>query len=125
MYYFIRDLIQEGYAWFVNKEGRFAIKWSSAVERYVDYRANKNPNYDKNIERRKASNSLRSALLNFYKKEGAKEYEDCRKFSGKNEVIERQFQMPPRVFESLFGSNVELPDNRENDTNDFVSVEVI
>ena len=106
-------------------EGRFAIKWPSAVERYLDYRAKKNPKFNKNIKRRKASNSLRSALLNCYKKEGAKEYEDCRKFSGKNEVIERQFQMPPRVFESLFGSNVELPDNRENDTNDFVSVEVI
>ena len=124
MYHFIRDLFQEGHAWFVDNEGRFAVKWSIAVELYLEYRARKNPEFNKNIKRRKASNSLRGALLNFYKKQGAKEYEDCRKFGGKNEVIERQFQMPPKVFESLFGSNVELSDNSEHDTSDF-EIEVI
>ncbi|XP_022800837.1 uncharacterized protein LOC111338602, partial [Stylophora pistillata] len=107
VYHFIRELIEEGeYAWFINKEGRFLIKWDNAVELYIHYRAKKNPRFDTNIDRRKASNSFREALLHRYSDDadGAKEYEESRKFSGNNKVVERQFQMPLKVFRSLFGS---------------------
>ena len=108
---------------FVDKKGRYVINWSRALKCYHDYKSKRNPQYkSKNINRRKASNGLRAALLNFYKKEGAKEYKDCKKVNGKDEVVERQFQMPPRVFESLFGSNVQLSDDSsEHVTSSIVS----
>ena len=111
---------------FVNKEGRYVINWSRALECYHDYKSKRNPQYNSNdISRRKASNGLRGALLNSYKK-GAKEYADCRKFNEKNEVVERQFQMPPRVFESLFGSNVQLSDDgSEHETSSIISEVVL
>jgi len=70
VYCFIRDLIVEGRdARFVNKKGRYVINWSRALKCYHDYKSKKNPQYkSKNINRRKASNGLRAALLNFYKK---------------------------------------------------------
>ena len=64
--------------------------------------------------RRTASNGLRSALLNFYKKEGAKEYKESKQVNEKDEVVERQFQMPPRVFGSLFGE-VQFTEKSEED----------
>ena len=112
VYHFIQELIQEGKcAWFVNREGRFRIKWEIAVERYIEYRAKKNPKYDLRIDRRKASNSFREALLHPYcdGADGAKEYEECRKVGEKNKIVEREFQMPSKVFHSLFGSSQELP----------------
>ena len=75
----------------------------------------KNPQFKcKKYNRRTASNGLRSALLNFYKKEGAKEYKESKQVNAKDEVVERQFQMPPRVFASLFGE-VQLTEKSEQD----------
>ena len=108
MYHFIQELIQEGKcSWFVNRNGRFRIKWEIAVKRYIEYRAKKNPKYDLRIDRRKASNSFRAALLHRYcgGADGAKEYEECRKVGEKNKIVEREFQLPSKVFHSLFGSN--------------------
>ena len=114
VYHFLRELIlKEECAWFVNQEGRFRINWEAAVERYIEYRAKKNPRFDISIDRSRASNSFREALLlRCYQDDGAKEYKECRKFSENNKVIEREFQMPSKVFHSLFGSSEELPDNQ-------------
>ena len=114
VYGFIRDLILEGKdAKFVDKRGRYVLNWPRALDCHADYKAKKNPHFKRtNQTRRKASNSLRSALLNFYKKEGACEYKESKKVNAKDEVVERQFQMPPRVFESLF-RNAELLDSCE------------
>ena len=118
MYGFIGDLIREGKdAKFVNKKGRYVLNWSRTLERYAIYKSKKNPQFkSKNINRRKASNGLRAALLNIYKKDGAKEYKESKKINDKDEVIERQFQMPPKVFQSLFGSKVELSDDSDQKT---------
>ena len=111
LYHFIGELIQEGkYAWFVNGEGRFRIKWDNAVERYIEYRAKKKPTKDLNIDRKKASNSLREGLLRRYDDaDGAKEYEECQKVGENKKIVEREFQMPSKVFHSLFGTSEELP----------------
>ena len=118
MYGFIGDLIREGKdAKFVNKKGRYVLNWSRTLERYAIYKSKKNPQFkSKNVNRRKASNGLRAALLNIYKKDGAKEYKESKKINDKDEVIERQFQMPPKVFQSLFGSKVELSDDSDHET---------
>lgn len=102
-------------AWFVNDEGRFAINWVTSPMRYADYKSK-----DKNISKRTASNKLRSALLNFYKREGAKEYKEGQKKNEQGEIIERQFQMPPRIFGALFGSD----DGSEQET-ESIELEVI
>ena len=112
VYHFIQELIQEGkYAWFVNQEGRFRIKWEIAVERYIEYRAKKNPKFDQSIDRRKASNIFLLALLDRYRGDAdrAKEYTECRTVGEKNKIVEREFQMPSTVFHSLFGPSEELP----------------
>lgn len=112
LYHFIRELIREGeYAWFVNREGRFRIKWEDAVERYIEYRAKKNPTKDLNIDWKTASNSFREGLLRRYcvDADGAKEYEDCQKVGENKKIVEREFQMPSKVFHSLFGTSEELP----------------
>ena len=118
MYGFIGDLIREGKdAKFVNKKGRYVLNWSRTLERYAIYKSKKNPQFkSKNVNRRKASNGLRAALLNIYKKDGAKEYKESKKINDKDEVIERQFQMPPKVFQSLFGSKLELSDDSDHET---------
>ena len=114
------------YAKFVNNKGRYLINWPRALECYVSYKSKRNPQYKgKNINRRKASNGLRAGLLNFYKKEGATEYRDCRKLNKKDEVVERQFQMPSRVFESLFGSDVQLPDDSSEHETSSIASEVL
>lgn len=104
------------YAEFVDSRGHYRLNWRRALDRYADYKAKKNPHFKgTNQTRRKASKSLRSALLNFYKKEGAWEYKESKKVNEKGQVVERQFQMPPRVFEALF-SNAKLSDsNKEQD----------
>ncbi|CAH3129496.1 unnamed protein product, partial [Pocillopora meandrina] len=91
VYHFLRELIlEEEYAWFVNQEGRFRINWVAAVERHIEYRAKKNPGFDTSIDRSRASNSFREALLlRCYRDDGAKEYKECRKFSENNKVVER------------------------------------
>ena len=111
-------MIREGKdAKFLKKKGRYVLNWSSALKRYAIYKSNKNPLFkSKKINRKKASNSLRAAMLNIYKKDGAKEYKKKRKFNDKGEVIKRQFQMPSKVFQSLFGSKVELSDDSDQKT---------
>ena len=111
VYHFVGELIVEGkYAWFVNREGRFRIKWDNAVERYIEYRAKKNPSYDLNIDRKRASNSFREGLLRRYRDDadGAKEYEECQKVGENKKIVEREFQMPSEEFHSLFGTSEEL-----------------
>ena len=114
VYHFIRELIlEEEYAWFVNQEGRFHINWVAAVERYIEYRAKKNPRFDTSIDRSKASNSFREALLlRCYQNDGAKEYKECRKFGENNKIVEREFQLPSKEFHSLFRSSEELPSDQ-------------
>ena len=114
VYHFLRELIlKEECAWFVNQEGRFRINWEAAVERYIEYRARKNPGFDTSIDRSRASNSFREALLlRCYKGDGAKEYKECRKLGENNKVVEREFQLPSKVFHSLFGSSEELPSDQ-------------
>ena len=114
VYHLIQELIQEGkYAWFVNQEGRFRIKWEIAVERYIEYRAKKNPHFDLSIDRRKASNSFRMALLRYWgDADGAKEYKEFRTVGEKNTIVEREFQMPSTVFHLLFGPSEELPSDQ-------------
>ena len=115
VYGIIRDLIVEGKdAKFVDKSGRYVLNWVRALDCYADYRVKKNPDFNSTDQsRRKASNSLRTALLsNSYKKDGAKEYRESRKRNEEDEIVERQFQMPRKVFESLFG-NSELSDSSE------------
>ena len=111
VYHFLRELIlKEECAWFVNQEGRIRFNWEAAVERYIEYRAKKNPRFDMSIDRSRASNSFREALLlRCYREDGAKEYKECRKFSENNKVVEREFQLPSKVFHSLFRSSEELP----------------
>ena len=111
VYHFLRQLIlEEECAWFVNQEGRILLNWEAAVERYIEYRAKKNPRFDISINRSRASNSFREALLlRRYRDDGAKEYKDCRKFSENNKVVQREFQLPSKVFHSLFRSSEELP----------------
>ena len=111
VYNFLRQLIlEEECAWFVNQEGRILLNWEAAVERYIEYRAKKNPRFDISIDRSRASNSFREALLlRCYRDDGAKEYKDCRKFSENNKVVQREFQLPSKVFHSLFRSSEELP----------------
>ena len=111
VYNFLRQLIlEEECAWFVNQEGRILLNWEAAVERYIEYRAKKNPRFDISIDRSRASNSFREALLlRCYRDDGAKEYKDCRKFSENNKVVQREFQLPTKVFHSLFRSSEELP----------------
>ena len=105
------------------KKGRYVINWSRALKCYHDYKSKRNPQYkSKNISRRKASNGLRAALLNFYKKEGAKEYNDGKRVNENNEVVERQFQMPTKLFKLLFGSDAQLSDDSsEYETSSVVS----
>ncbi|XP_015770042.1 PREDICTED: uncharacterized protein LOC107348498 isoform X3 [Acropora digitifera] len=117
VYGFIRDLIMEGKdAKFVRKRGKrghYVLNWPRAVDRYAHYQAKKTPRFKRtNQTWRTASNNLRSALLNSYKKEGAQEFMECKKVNEKDQVVERQFQMPPRVFEALF-SDAKLSDNNE------------
>ena len=83
----------------------------AALECFTEvYRINKNPIFDISIHRRRASNSFREALLlRWYRDDGAKAYKECRKFSENDKVVEIEFQMPSKVFHSLFGSSEELP----------------
>ena len=111
VYHFIRDLIVEGKdAWFVkDKEpGRYATKWLRAAKRYADCKSR-----NKNKKSTKASNNLWSALLyKRYKKDGAKEYKGSQKKDDDGNIVERQFQLPAKIFESLFGSD----DGRQQET---------
>ncbi|XP_067028202.1 uncharacterized protein [Acropora muricata] len=121
VYGFIRDLIMEGKdAEFVDNRGRYRLNWPRALDRYAHYKAKKKPDLKRTNQtnRRADSNRLRSALLNSYKKEGAREHKESKKVNENDQVVERQFQMPPRVFEALF-SDAKLSDsNEEQDEQD-------
>ena len=111
VYGIIHDLIEKGNAKFVNNSGRYLVNWVKALEYYEAYRRKKNPYF--NVSRRQLSNHLRSALLtSSYVKDGAIEYRESRKCDNDDEVVERQFQMPHKVFKSLFG-NAEPSDSTE------------
>ncbi|XP_068676592.1 uncharacterized protein [Montipora foliosa] len=124
VYGLIRDLLVEGKdAWFVNRRGRYGLNWCRALDCYADYKARKKPQFkSKNLTRQKLSNHLRSALLNFYKKDGAKEYMESKKVNNKNEVIERQFQMPSKLFKSFFGSTVPSDESEQQDEQEINSI---
>ena len=113
VYSIIRDLIEEGNAKFVNNSGRYLVNWVEALEYYEAYRRKKNPYF--NVSRRQLSNHLRSALLCWsFKKDGAKEYLESRKRKD-DEIVERQFQMPRKVFKFLFGNAEPLNSSEEQD----------
>ena len=102
VYDYIWSLINKGKdAHLVNQEGRYALNWPVAVDRYFEFQKLKSRKKSKKFDRKSAGNGLRAALLNFYGKEGAHEFKEARKFNDKNEVIEREFQMPPAVFSAL------------------------
>ena len=86
----------------------------------MEYRATKNPKFKKDTDQRKASNALRAALLHHYRNDGAEEFAESRRLGKKTKVIERQFQMPTTVFQSLFRSSVELSENHEPASGDQV-----
>ena len=98
MYDFIWQLILDGkYARLLNDvEGCYSLNWKAAVEQYYEHQKSQKP-----FNRKDASNKLRGALLNFYAKDGAKEYKEARRLNDRNEVIMRQFRMPPRIFNEL------------------------
>ena len=109
VYHFIRDLIVEGKdAWFVKDKmpGRFAINWLEAPKRYArDYKSGN--------KSRNPSNNLWSALLHKrYKDDGAKEYKESQQKDEGGNIVERQFQLPAKIFESMFGSD----DGRQEET---------
>ena len=100
MYDFIWQLIIGGrYARLLDDKGRYSLVWQVAVEQY--YERQKSQGSQKPFNRKDASNKLRAALLNFYAKDGAKEYMEGQRLNDRREVIERQFQMPPRIFNEL------------------------
>ena len=104
-------MMEEGSAKFVNDSGRYLVNWVKALEYYEAYRQKKDPDF--NIPRRTLSNHLRSALLSSsYAKDGAKEYFSSQRVNNVHQIVERQFQMPCKVFESLFG-NAESSDISE------------
>ena len=100
VYDFAWGLITEGkHAHFVNQEGRFIINWVIAVEQYFERHLSQQKT--KEFNRRDASNKLRGALLTYYAKDGAMEYMEARRLNERNEIIERQFQMPARILKAL------------------------
>lgn len=115
VYRIIQDLIEEGKdAKFVDKSGCYLVNWERALECYADYKRKKNPDLNSGGQSRQTlSNGLRSALLSkSYLKDGAIEYRNLRKCNDDNKVVQRQFQMPHKMFRSLFG-NAELSDSSE------------
>ena len=113
VYDFIWDLINEGeHAHFLNQSGRFAINWKEAVDRYFELSRPDSYGMKSTFNRVNAGNKLRSALLNYHGKYGAKEYLEARRLNDKNEVIERHFQMPQRILDALKSrENVMKKDN--------------
>ena len=121
MYGFIRDLIAKEDAWLVDAKGRFGINWSKAPMLYhTDFKSRTDE-----IDSRKASNKLRSALLNSHGKDGAKEYTGSQKRDDDGNIVEREFQMPLKIFESLFGSDILLSDEGCEQDIDSIASEVI
>ena len=112
MFHFIREMIQEGKcAWFVDRNGRYRVKWEDIVTRHIKYRKKKKGGITLNITWKQASNNLRESLLRRYCKDGAKEYEERQTLGKKRKIDEREFQMPPEVFRKLFvPSEIQLPD---------------
>ena len=75
------------------------INWVIAVEQYFERHLSQQKT--KEFNRRDAGNKLRGALLNYHAKDGAMEYMDVRRLNERNEIIERQFQMPRRILTAL------------------------
>lgn len=91
VYGLIWDLLVEGKdVRFVNRRGCYVFNWFRVFDCYVDYKVRKNFYFkSKNFIRWKVSNGLRLVFLNFYKKEGVKEYKEFKKVNDKDEVVER------------------------------------
>ena len=103
MFHFIREMIQEGKcAWFVDRNGRYRVKWEDIVTRHIKYREKKKGGITLNITWKQASNNLRESLLHRYCNDGAKEYEELQTLGKKRKIDEREFQMPHEVFRKLF-----------------------
>ena len=111
VYHFVREMIREKKcAWFVDKNGRYRVKWKDIVERHIKYRKKKKGGNTLNIIWKKASNNLRESLLRRYCNDGAKEYEERQTLGKKRKIVEREFQMPHEVFRKLFvPSEIQLP----------------
>lgn len=112
MFHFIREMIQEGKcAWFVDRNGRYRVKWEDIVTRHIEYRQKKKVGISSKISWKQASNNLRESLLRRYCKDGAKENEERQTLGKKRKIVEREFQMPHEVFRKLFvPSEIQLPD---------------
>ena len=95
-------------AHFVNDEGRYFVNWPIAVEEYYKLNANQNSKHGtKAFNKGQASNKLRSALLNHYRKDGACEYVEAQKKNSEGEVIKREFQMPQKIFKKFVGKSAQ------------------
>ncbi|XP_022784461.1 uncharacterized protein LOC111325029 [Stylophora pistillata] len=107
VYGFVKDLILEGeHAKFVDDNGRYWINWLTAPRLYHKFRAKNYPKLSSECNQKAARKTLSAALIDSFKSQGAVEYDEYKKVNIKNgQVLERQFQMPPRIFESLFGSD--------------------
>lgn len=107
VYDFICELIRDGnHAALVDDKGRYRLNWGVAVQQYHELQGRQNGS-QKPFNRKDASNKLRGALLNHYAKDGAKEYMEARTLNDRNEVIEREFQMPEKIRQERFGTNIE------------------
>ena len=119
IYGIIQDLWKENNANFVNDSGRYRVNWVRALDLYADYKRKKDPHFNLTDHSRRAlSNSLKTALLSkSYKRDGADEYTDSKKYNSNGIVVERQFQMPHKVFKSFFG-NAEPSDSSTSEEQD-------
>ena len=114
VYGFVWELIDDGeYAHLLDNTGHYSLDWQAAVEQYYEHQKSQR-SQQKPFNRKDASNKLRGALLNFYAKDGAKEYKEARRLNDRNEVIERQFQMPKRIFKELRSGNMEEEISSDN-----------
>ena len=101
VYGFVWERIIDGeYACLLDDTGRYSLVWQPVVEQYYEHQKSQR-SQQKPFNRKDASNKLRGALLTYYAKDGAKEYMQARRLNDRSEVIERQFQMPPRIFIEL------------------------
>ena len=114
MYGFVWERIIDGeYARLLDDTGRYSLIWQPVVEQYYEHQKSQR-SQQKPFNKKEASNKLRGALLNFYAKDGAKEYKEARRLNDRNEVIERHFQMPPKIFKELRSGNMEEEISSDN-----------
>lgn len=103
IYGWILSLIEEGKcARFVDRlQGIYELDWQSVVSKYwYEWRGSRSV---KNVtfSHRRASNTLRAALLNAYKDKGAIEFPEKKVLDSGNKTIKRCFRLPSTVMHKL------------------------